>query len=149
MNYILSKDWDDGQREESRRALRVYRELLRDSGHPYSRLFDKHFDYALQNIDAGAIEGVLVGQYIVLFSVAPSWLSPEPAFVELMLLRLDWREPSDFDDVITCVETIAASRGCGCVLLGNASLRPGLLRKYRQRDYTQSNMELIKEIPNG
>lgn len=150
MNYILSKDWTPENHAEVQRALAEYRVQMRNSGHPYSPIFDKHFDFAANSVATGAVDGVIVGSYLVIFTVASLWIAPVPVFIELMLMRLSERPAGNFDEVRECMEAIATECGCAAVVVGNAFLRPGLTRHYTKRaGYRHSNMEIIKEIPNG
>lgn len=149
MNYILTKDWTPENHAEVQRALVEYRMQMRASGHPYSPIFDKHFDFAANSVASGAVEAMIVGSYLVIFTVASLWIAPVPVFIELMLMRLSERPAGNFDDVRECMEALSAERGCAAVVVGNAYLRPGLTRHYEKSGYRHSNMEIIKEIPNG
>lgn len=149
MNYTLTKDWTPENHAEVQRALATYRTQMWESGHPYSAIFDKDFDFAANSVASGAVEGMIVDSYLVIFTVASLWVSPTPVFIELMLMRLDERPAGNFDSVRGCMEALAAERGCSAIVLGNAYLRPGLTRRYEKRGYRYSNMEIIKEIPNG
>lgn len=149
MNYTLSKDWTPEQHAEVQRALVEYRVQLRVSGHPYAPTFERDFEFAARSVASGAICGVIVSSYLVLYVVSPLWCSPQPVFIEQMLMRLSGRPAGNFDEVQECMLALASANRCSAIVVGNAYLRPGLTRRYTAAGYTLSNMELMKEMPNG
>ena len=147
MNYILSKDWNPELRAEVWEALADYDNQLRSVSHPYAATID--LEFAQANVSNGNVPGVVVDSYLILYAIAPPWFSPVPMFVELMLMKLPSRPKGNFELVHECMEDIASDNGCSVVVVGNAYLRKGLSRKYISAGYAHTNMELIKEIPNG
>jgi len=96
-------------------------------------------------IDGTAVE---VGDYLLLYSVGPTWYSPYNHLIEELTIRFKRTEGNPPEDVIDALDVIAAQLGCRGIAVGDTQI--GLMTpKYLAAGYTPIGTQLFKEVTHG
>lgn len=99
---------------------------------------------AMQSVVDGEVEAVLLGDYVLVFSVGSDWYSHSTLLCEQMLIRV-FRRGGTFKDVTRGLDELADIFACDQVVVGNGIGRPGLARLYQGAGFVRANEFYIKE----
>ena len=96
-------------------------------------------------IDGTAVE---VGDYLLLYSVGPTWYSPYNHLIEELTIRFKRTDRNPPEDVVAALDVIAAQLGCRGIAVGDTQI--GLMTpKYLAAGYTPIGTHLFKEVTHG
>lgn len=99
---------------------------------------------SMQSIEAGEVEAVLLGDYVLVFVVGTDWCSHSTCLCEQLLIRV-FHTGGTFKDVALGLDALASHFGCDQVVVGNGVNRPGLARMYQGAGFVRTNEYYMKE----
>lgn len=95
----------------------------------------------------GTVRGALVGGYVLIYDVGPTWCCRQDILHEFMVARVE--STASFTDYVAGLRYIAAVNNCIGITTGNGVLRPGLRKLYERAGFEKQNEAYFLGVQHG